>query len=398
VANSRKVTSQTRTRVAAINSQFVRALAQSGMQSSAIAEKRNGSYGAGSFPSPPAGFGGAGFSGVAGYSAAVGAPTQYVPPMPMLGAFIHNIAAQSQSARVAATTIPTPLRAAARLITRGGTPTQGTAVGTGSGDSGGAPNGPTIPVTFGYDDFLGLWVNVQNTAKQTTFMLFVDQAQTQPAGSIVTTIPSGSGFSQVYTSTYQFTAGLFARSHGSYQTTLNQDGSGASTYSDDYADGSSDSGSGNWTAKGASSWSNKSTDSAGGVTRSSGTFNADGSGVTHAVTADGYTLDYTYNADGSGAGKISGPAAGLPATVTWDVYGDATITYADGTVDYIAAWSVPPATVTTSSSGAPPQAPAAGTSNTPPAPPQSPTSGTGSPPPAPPSSSTGGAPPAPPGH
>jgi hypothetical protein len=372
VASSRKVTAQTRTRVAAINTQFVRALAQSGVQTSALAAQRNGSYSAGTFPAPPAGFGGTGFSGVAGYNATVGAPTQYIPPMPMLGAFIHSLVTQNQAGRSVAVANKGASRETAKLITRGAPPATGGV--TGSGASGGAPIVPPAPLTFYYDNFLGLWVDVQNTATQSTDTLYVDQAKTQPAGSIVTTFPTGSTYPQVYSSTYQLTAGLFAGSHGSYQTTINQDGSGTSTYSDTYADSSTDSGTSTWTAQGANSWSDESTDASGGVTTSTGSFKADGSGTTHATTADGYTLDYTYNADGSGSGKISGPAAGLPATVTWDIYGDTTITYADGTVDYIPGWSVPPATITNPGSSTSP--PATSTTSTPPAPPSTSTGGT----------------------
>jgi hypothetical protein len=263
-------------------------------------------------------------------------------------------------------------RGASKLITRDDMPPPPPIIGgSGSSGSGDVPPAPPVALTFYYDEFLGLWVDIKDTATQSTYTLYVDEAKTQPAGSIVVTLPSGNTYPQVYSSTYNFTAGVMAGSHGSYQTTVNQDGSGNSSYDDTYTDGSKDSGTSTWTAKGDFSWSNQTTDSTGAQTTSSGSFHADGSGTTHATTSDGYVIDYTYNADGSGHGKIAGPAAGLPATVTWDVYGDTTITYADGTVDSIPGWSVVPVTGTIEGGDTPPAPPVTSTANTSPAPPSS---------------------------
>src|SRR5579864_1415683 len=44
VTATRKVTTQTRTRVSQVQTQFVRALVQSGVQTATVAAKRNGSY------------------------------------------------------------------------------------------------------------------------------------------------------------------------------------------------------------------------------------------------------------------------------------------------------------------------------------------------------------------
>jgi hypothetical protein len=387
LTTTRKVTAQTRTRVSQVETQFVRALVQSGVQTAAVAAKRNGSYANGSFPTPPAGFGGVGFTGVTGYTAAVGAPAQYIPPMPMLGAFIHNVAANSKSGRAVMISNMAAHRGAGKLITRDDPPPPPpTGSGSGSGSSGsGGPAIPPVAPTFYFDEFLGLWVDIQDTATQSTYTLYVDEAKTQPAGSIVTTIPSGTTYPQTFASTYNFTAGVLAGSHGSYQTTVNQDGSGSSSYTDTYTDGSKDSGQSSWTVAGGFTWTDQSTDSTGAQTTSSGAFHSDGSGATHSTTSDGYTIDYTYNADGTGSGKISGPAAGLPANITSDVYGDITITYADGTVDSIPGWTVVPVTGTNPGG------------STPPAPPVTPIT-TPDTPPAPPTISNSGTPPPPPGH
>ena len=100
----------------------------------------------------------------------------------------------------------------------------------------------------------------------------------------------------------------------------------------------------------------------------SGTFHGDGSGATHTDDSAGYVADFTYNADGSGRGRVTGPIAGLPAIIVWDARGNTTITYADGTSDFIPGWGYgvavpvtstpgPSTTTTTSNAPAPPAPP-----------------------------------------
>ena len=111
--------------------------------------------------------------------------------------------------------------------------------------------------TFYYDDYLGLWVDITDTPTSSTFALYEDEAKTKPAGSIVTTFPTGDTFPQIFTSHYTYTAGTQAGSHGDYNNTVNQDGSGSSSYLDVYVDGGKDQGSSQWTAGGDYTWTGR---------------------------------------------------------------------------------------------------------------------------------------------
>ena len=161
--------------------------------------------------------------------------------------------------------------------------------------------------------------------------MYVDQAKTQPAGSIVTLWPADyTVYPQTYQSTYSFTAGYSAGSQGASLNVTNADGSSTASYSDTYSDGSKDKGTSTQTASGDYTWTGRTDAADGSWTTVSGTFRSDGSGGTHLTMSDGYVADYVYNADGSGHGRITGPDPGLPVTITYDLYGNTTITYADG--------------------------------------------------------------------
>lgn len=189
-----------------------------------------------------------------------------------------------------------------------------------------------------FDDYLGLWVQETDTSTQSTYLLFQDSAGAVPAGSIVTTYPAADSTTQVYASTYTFLAGVLSGSHGSYTYSYYPDGSSYSSYQDAVADGSSDSGTSTSTADGEYAWTSKSTLAGGLTTSDRGAFHPDGSGSTHSRTSDGIISDYYYNADGSGRGTIRGSADGLPAVIVWDNIGNTTITWADGTVDQYNTW------------------------------------------------------------
>ena len=108
-------------------------------------------------------------------------------------------------------------------------------------------------------------------------------------------------------------------------------------------DGWKDTGKSTWSGRGDSSWINR-TESADGKdwTESAGSWRSDGSGGTRMATSDGYEAIFTFNSDGSGHGRVSGPEAGLPATITWDTQGNDTIRYADGTVERFNRWGIYP--------------------------------------------------------
>ena len=305
-------TAQTRTRLASLQNQHLRALSQSGVQPASLATARNGAFAAaptllvGSAPS------GAGAS-AGGVSAGSG---MQIGALPLIGAFITNVA----SVR----------------------PPVGGAAGSGRAahrvrDSRHTRDGGTDP-NFYFDDYLGLWVAVQNTAVSSSFLLFLDEAKTQPAGTFQTTFSASDAFPQTYASHYTITAGALSGTHGDYVTVQNADNSGKSTYNNTYLDGWSDKGQSSWSADGSSSWSSRSDGPNHAFYSYQGSFKADGSGANHTESSDSYITDYLYKAEGSGSGRIQGPDPGLPATITWDIYGNTTVRYADGSTEYYPGW------------------------------------------------------------
>lgn len=189
---------------------------------------------------------------------------------------------------------------------------------------------------FYFDYYLDLWVEISETPTKTTYALYEDEAKQTPAGSIVTENPADyETFPQIYRSSYMFTAGYLKDAHGFYNSTMREDYSSTSDYENVYADGGKDKGTSSWSSNGDSTYKSRSDMADGSWTESVGTFREDGGGGTRYTSSDGYSATYTYNADGTGRGKISGNAPGLPATIVWDAYGNTTITYADGTVEHL---------------------------------------------------------------
>lgn len=326
----------TRSRVAELHDLSVRGITQSGFQTESLALARNGFF--------PGGGGGGALPPMNGATDSAGPR-----PMPMVGAFLRNVATSSPGTR------------AAYLHQQRGRQT--TTPGEGSDSSPGQvplappvfpdrqieeppidkpePTDPPIYVNpgFYFDYYLGLWVEVQETTEKSTYLLYEDEAKTIAAGSIVTSYPADwNVFPQVYSSTFEFTAGYLAGSHGSSENIQNADGSGRSRYENVYADGWKDKGASSWSGRGDYSWTSRTEAGPGEWTEGAGTFRADGSGGTRHTTSEGYRSEYTYNRDGSGRGRITGPDPGLPVTISWDAYGNTTIRYADGTVERVPGW------------------------------------------------------------
>jgi len=337
-AVSKTPTKATKQHVQTANLLALRNMALSGVPNGVIFAMRGGA-------TPPVATGVAG-GAASGGTVSTTAATSSVALLPQTGQFLQNVAATSISNRTKAIRAMQLQGRASTMVTRDS--------GTGSspGSPGNVPVDPPVPVaTFYFDYYLGLWVDLVPTTNSTTFNLYVDQAKTQPAGSIVTTWPTGNTYPLIYASSYNYTAGNEAGSSGSYNNTDNQDGSGSSSYQDTYSDGSKDSGSSFWTGTGTYTWTGRTDNADKSYSSMSGTFHSDGSGGTHMQDSAGYTADFTYNADGSGHATITGPDPGLPATMVWDAMGNTTITYADGTSDYIPGWGLGIAVPVSSSSG-----------------------------------------------
>lgn len=202
-----------------------------------------------------------------------------------------------------------------------------------SGGSGGSGGGIMTDGVY-YDEFLGLWAeNTTVSPFESKTLLFLDQGKTKPEGFFDTIFPTEwNVFPIIYSSNYEITAGNYAGSHGKYDFTIATSTSGQSTYASTWA--------GSGTSKGTSAWSpekytweNRFDNVDGTWYHDAGTFKGDGSGDSLTENSAGYRWTYHFNADGSGYGKIEGPDAGLPATITWDGHGNVRIVYADGSVD-----------------------------------------------------------------
>jgi hypothetical protein len=207
--------------------------------------------------------------------------------------------------------------------------TTGTTGGTvGSTDGGGGEPGSD----FYFDEWLNLWVEWTVTDNSFSMKFYIDEAKTNQAGFMLSTF-SGDywTFPSTYQSSYEFTAGMLAGSHGSYTTTMTSEFEGAMTYDDTYVDGSKDHGTSAWTAEGAT-WSSEWYGPNEEVWyKDSGTWNFDGSSVYSSQNSAGWAVTWVYNMDGSGHAHFEGPDPKLPAELTWDASGHYHIEYADGT-------------------------------------------------------------------
>jgi hypothetical protein len=224
-------------------------------------------------------------------------------------------------------------------------PTRGKAV-TRQTSSGGDGSGSDIWIGepgpwsgFYYDYYLELWVEMVTSATEFRINYYIDEAKTQPAGYSLSKQPADwTVFPQTSTYDYQFTAGTLKGSHGKSDTTIKADYAGDTSYENVYADGWKDTGKSTWFPNGASTWISRTDMADGQWIESTGSFRPDGTGNTRTKLSSGYEANYTYNADGSGSGKITGPDPLLPVTMTWNYCGDTKIVYANGTVEEIQGW------------------------------------------------------------
>ena len=323
---SKTPTKAVKDHVKSLFTQSFSSLAQSGVSNSTLSAMRGNALYA------TAGGG----AGNAVGSVAASAPSDnsshaFGPPVPQIGQFLNNVASNRKSVRARVINAMQSRHAGTVRLTRDDSS------GSGSGDPG--PVDPQPAPTFYYDDYLGLWVDINDTPTQSTYSLYEDEAKAKPAGSIVTQSPASfDTFPQIYSSDYTYTAGSQAGAHGSYKSTYNADGSGSSSYQDVYVDGTKDQGSSSNTSRGDYTWNGRTDYADKSFTSFKGSFRSDGSGGTHSEGSDGYTSDYTYHADGTGHARITGPDPGLPVTIDWDAQGNTTIHYADGSTEIIQGW------------------------------------------------------------
>lgn len=322
-------TDTTRKRIQTLHDLALRSLLQSGFQTETMAVSRNGVFKAAPEVAMP---------DVGKFFGPMPTSAQFLP-MPMLGAFLRRIVMVAPVMRNAAI---------ARISHGNEIGRSDDIVGRPEPSPDGPPPPPLQNPSFYYDYFLGLWVQIDEAPGKATYWLWEDAEKTVPAGSIKTTFPTDlTIFPQVYQAEYEFREGFLKNSMGSSQSTLNADSSGSRSYQHSYGDGWSSKGEESWTGTGDYSWSSRTdivfANSNTSITdvkwvENSGTFRSDGSGSNRYNTSEGYSGDYTYNADGSGRARITGPDPGLPVTITWDPYGNTIIQYADSSTERIPGW------------------------------------------------------------
>lgn len=227
-----------------------------------------------------------------------------------------------------------------RLTARRGRDASGGSSGSTPGDPGSINGGPgSTGATFYYDEWLALWVDTTvNTGAAYHQNFYQDQAKTVPAGSLDSTSSDWNVYPVSGSYHFVCAAGSLKGTSSDSTFTYNADYSGAFHYASATSDGWKYKGDSVNNADGSSSWTNRTDSPDGTYSTDTGTFLSDGSSVTKTTGSDGYTVEYTNNADGSATGKITGSFAGLPAAIVRDTTGKTTITYADGTVDIIPGW------------------------------------------------------------
>jgi hypothetical protein len=290
----RSPTEQTRTNVAKTQTFIARGMSHGGMQTPNQADKINGLP-----PAPMPGMG----------------PGPNGGPAPMIGGFIRHLKPPALG-----------------MHGRGDDPSNG-----GGGSDPGPDDPPIDWSNFYYDEWLGLWVQVTFDATSYRNDFYVDEEKTRPAGYMVSTWPeTWDQYPVTYRSDYEFTAGTLTGSRGYFVSTMTSEMTGSMSY-DSLWDGDRYRGESTWSAEG-SSWTNRTDNRDGSWSSDRGTFAANGSGSTVSENSLGYMTRYTWNADGSGDGRLEGPDPGLPAVIRWNERGEGTITWADGTVEEFHWW------------------------------------------------------------
>lgn len=197
---------------------------------------------------------------------------------------------------------------------------------------------PRTP-TFYFDEFLRLWVRIEENLGRSRYDFFEDEAQTTQAGFAETRWPEEwSVYPQTWISMYRFDAGALAGTSGAWETTSAEDGSGSSRSQGIWSDGAAHKSESRWQANGDSTWWSRNEGPGAWWSESTATFGHNGSGEMRHGDSDGYTVIYSYNPDGSGSARFAGPTADFPVVIAWDGLGGAWITYPDGRREPIEGW------------------------------------------------------------
>jgi len=197
--------------------------------------------------------------------------------------------------------------------------------------------------TFFFDTVYELWSLIDNDGPETGYQFFEDHERTKPAGHEYMTFSDPGVFPTTFRRELVLLAGPNAGMRETEEYVNNDDFSGSSSGSATMPGGGSWEYNGTWDAEGRGTWSQTVTYPDG----SKQTFSMENDGTVFTkctITSSlGITFSLNFNdEDGSGNGTITGPAEGLPATISWDVTGSGKVVWSDNTETTFENWDIFP--------------------------------------------------------
>lgn len=186
-----------------------------------------------------------------------------------------------------------------------------------------------------FDEWLGLWVKQQpglidEPELGSGELYFKDEALTVAAGHRLTWISESDVYPITGKEEMFYTAGNFAGERDLYEWSVNEDSSGSSKGEGTYVGVGSFKFQGSWDEMGISQFSERFTFVDGTWQDFTTKENADLSFRLTITSSLGVKFTLDFKDDQSGTGRIEGPANGLPATLVWDIDGNGTLTWSDG--------------------------------------------------------------------
>jgi hypothetical protein len=191
-----------------------------------------------------------------------------------------------------------------------------------------------------FDEWLGLWVKQQpglidNPELGGGELYFEDEALTVAAGHRLTWISDPGIYPIVGKEELLYTAGNFAGERDLYEWSVNEDSSGSSKGEGTYVGVGSFKFQGSWNEMGISQFTERFTFIDGTWQDFTIKENDDLSYRLTITSSLGVKFILDFKDDQSGTGRIEGPATGLPATLVWDIDGNGTLTWSDGSTTTI---------------------------------------------------------------
>ncbi|OWU65312.1 MAG: hypothetical protein CBB60_005340 [Armatimonadetes bacterium Cent15-Ar3] len=190
------------------------------------------------------------------------------------------------------------------------------------GFNGGGTKAPISGDVY-FDEYYELWAQPVEGGLD----YFVDEALTQPAGSVRASFVSGEATGFKKTSATVITAGKYKGLTQNVEIVIGAD-SFDYTFSGDNPDTGKYSATGSY-KNGTGTFAVKYKDENGVDRTYDVVSNADGTSRVEFNTGLNFVYTLSYAADGSGTGTVTGANALLPATITWNTNGDGQIVFAD---------------------------------------------------------------------